>query len=229
MLRRLFGALMATALPLGIAGGAPAQEAPVAYVVTYIEVVPAAAAEARGLLGQLRDTSRRAAGNVRFEAFHRSERGNHFAIVEAWTSQAAREAHAASAPVKTFREKLQPLLSAAYDERPHVALAVGPAPAPAGAGAVHVVTHVDVVPTFKDKGTGLVRDVAEVSRREPGALRVDALTQASRPNHMTLVESWRDAKAFEAHVVAPHTRKFREELGPLSGSLYDERLYTAID
>jgi hypothetical protein len=29
--------------------------------------------------------------------------------------------------------------------------------------------------------------------------------------------------------VAPHVKKFREALAPMSGSLYDERLYTLID
>ena len=46
---------------------------------------------------------------------------------------------------------------------------------------------------------------------------------------MTLVEAWADRKAFDDHIVAPHVKKFREALGPMSGSLYDERLYTQID
>jgi hypothetical protein len=29
--------------------------------------------------------------------------------------------------------------------------------------------------------------------------------------------------------VAGHVKKFREALGPMSGSLYDERLYALID
>lgn len=68
-----------------------------------------------------------------------------------------------------------------------------------------------------------------MSRKEAGNLRFDALQQASRPNHFTLVEVWRDAKGAEAHVTAAHTRQFREGLQPLSGSLYDERFYTAVD
>jgi hypothetical protein len=36
-------------------------------------------------------------------------------------------------------------------------------------------------------------------------------------------------KALEAHESAPHTKKFREETLPMSGALYDQRLYQAIE
>ena len=46
---------------------------------------------------------------------------------------------------------------------------------------------------------------------------------------MTVVETWKDQKALDAHGVAARTKLFREKLTPLSGSLYDERLYKAIN
>lgn len=227
---RLVGSVVLAALSLGVEHTARADEPTIAYVVTYIEVAPSATTEARGLLKTLRDASRREDGNLRFDALHRSERPNHFAIVEAWTSARARDAHARAAHTNEFRDKLGRLLSAAYDERPHVGLSVGPAPVAApGKAALHVVTHVDVIPTFKEQGVSLVKELAEASRKDPGSLRIDALTQSSRPNHMTLVETWEDRKAFDGHVVAVHVRKFREALAPMSGSLYDERLYTLIE
>lgn len=61
------------------------------------------------------------------------------------------------------------------------------------------------------------------------APRFDALTQGNRANHMTLVEAWADRKAFDDHIVAGHEKRFREALGPMIGSLYDERLYTLIE
>src|SRR5215472_8344868 len=125
---------------------ASAQETAPVYVVTYFEVAPAASAEARALLKAFRDASRKEEGSLRMDALHRSERPNHFAIVEAWKSAPAQEAHARAAHTKEFREKLQRLLSAAYDERPHVLLSV--AAERAGSGrAVYVLTHVDVVPS----------------------------------------------------------------------------------
>ena len=46
---------------------------------------------------------------------------------------------------------------------------------------------------------------------------------------MTLVEVWKDQKAVTAHSAAGHTKTFREKLGPLTGALFDERFYRAID
>jgi quinol monooxygenase YgiN len=221
--------VLSAIMTLGLSTSGQADDANTAYVVTYIEVAPAAAAEARGLLKQYRDASRKEDGSLRFETLQRTERRNHFAIVEAWKDQQAQAAHAGAAHTKEFREKLQRLLSAAYDERPHIGLSVGPPPAAAGAGAVYVVTHVDIVPTHKDHGVSMVKTLAERGRQAPGALRFDALTQSSRHNHMTVVETWKDAAAFEAHIMASPMKKFREGLTPISGSLYDERLYALID
>ncbi|MGB2657596.1 MAG: antibiotic biosynthesis monooxygenase, partial [Pseudolabrys sp.] len=67
------------------------------------------------------------------------------------------------------------------------------------------------------------------SAQDAGILRYDVLLQSSRPNHLTLVEVWRGMAALEKHEVAAHTRKFREVLLPMSGSLYDQRLYQTIN
>jgi quinol monooxygenase YgiN len=54
------------------------------------------------------------------------------------------------------------------------------------------------------------------------------VTQASRPNHLTVVESWSNATAREAHISSSLARAFRQSLMPMSGSLYDEREYDAL-
>jgi quinol monooxygenase YgiN len=228
------GAVVASVLALALLAallpGAAAEDPGAAYVVAYIEVAPAAAAEARRLLAAVRDASRGESGALAFEALSRTERPGHFALVEAWASGAAREAHARAPHVREFREKLDRLSTAPYEERQHVALAVAPPRAPAArATAVHALTHVDVVPASREPGAALVRTLAEASRQEPGCLRFDALTQSNRPNHMTVIEAWDNREAFDRHVAAAATRTFRHSLAPLSGSLYDERLYAVID
>ena len=40
--------------------------------------------------------------------------------------------------------------------------------------------------------------------------------------------SGQDAKAYDAHIAAPHTRRFREEFQAITGSLYDERIYRLL-
>src|SRR2546422_4723198 len=172
----LQGVLVLGALAVTVHQPASGQEPIPMYVVTYFEVAPSAVKEARGLLVAFRDASRKEAGSVRFDALHRTERPNHFAMVEAWKSPAAQEAHARSSHTKEFREKLQRHLSAAYDERLHVGLSVGADKA--GTGRVYALTHVDVIPTFKDQGTTIVKELAEASRKDVGSLRFDALTQA---------------------------------------------------
>jgi quinol monooxygenase YgiN len=51
----------------------------------------------------------------------------------------------------------------------------------------------------------------------------------NRPNHFTVVETWRDRAAFDTHGMTGPTRRFREHLGPMSGALYDERLYMLLN
>ncbi len=50
-----------------------------------------------------------------------------------------------------------------------------------------------------------------------------------RPNHSTVIEQWRDQKALDAHAAAAHTRQYRDEIQPLTGSPLDERVFTAVD
>ncbi len=204
------------------------------YAITYIEVEPARADASRRLLARYQEALKDKAA-VEFAVFEQIGRPNHFAIVEQWPSAKAREDNAASAASREFRSALAPLLIAPYDERPHFALSTGPqstgtrAATPAAVPtAVYVVTHVDIVPPKRDEGAAEVRKLAEASRGTAGNVRFDALVQASRLNHLTLVEAWTDAAAREAHSAANPTRSFRTALGPISGALYDERLYALL-
>jgi quinol monooxygenase YgiN len=205
------------------------------YAVTYIEVEPAQADASRRLLAHYRDALKDDAlkdkGALEFAVFEQIGRSNHFAIVEQWPSAKAREDNAASAASREFRAALAPLLIAPYDERPHFALSTG-APSTGTRAttpvAVYVVTHVDIVPPKRDEGVAEVRKLAEASRGAAGNVRFDALVQASRLNHLTLVEAWTDAPAREAHSATNPTRSFRTALGPMSGALYDERLYALL-
>jgi len=211
---------------------AAAQAAEYAYVVSYIEAMPSARDKAAGMIRQLAKASRKDAGSVRFEALQRIGHPGQFAILEVWDGEKDREAHAAAGHTKDFREQLNPLLRAPYDERPHTGLSVGAAPegkAAVAKGAIYAVTHVDIVPKLKDEGVAAVKQLSEASRGDKGNLRFDALTQTSRPNHMTLVELWTDQKAVDAHGNAEHTRRFRGTLMPMSGSLFDQRLYRALE
>jgi quinol monooxygenase YgiN len=222
----LAAATLAAAPALAQTPPAPLPDVAPQYVVTYIEVAPKSADAAAALTRAYRDASRKE-GAGQFDVYQRLNAPHHFAIVEQWKDTAAFMAHAEAAHTKRFRDGLAAHRIAPYDERRHHTLSAG-APADASDGLV-AVTHVDIIPTERDAGIASVKALAEQSRGTPGNLRYDALTQSNRPNHMTLVEVWRDQDAYQAHLVAAHMKAFRDSLLPRSGSLYDERLYKALE
>lgn len=227
-MRAMLGILLAAALlPGGVVRTASAQDAAV-YVATYVEVAPGAASQAIALIKDLGTAVRAEDGNLRFQAVQERARPNRFVAIEAWKDQKAFEAHGKGAPVTAFRQKLAAIQNAPYDERVNGPFLVAVALPPPARGNVWVVTHVDVPPTFKDGVMALLKALAEDTRKDPGNLMYEAVQQTSRPNHFTVVEVWKNAKAFDAHGTAASTRQFREKFGPMVGALYDERLYKAV-
>src|SRR5262245_12455517 len=59
------------------------------YIVTYLEVLPTAKAEALKLVRQFRDTMRSEPGNLRAEALQRLGQAHQLAFLEAWQDPAA--------------------------------------------------------------------------------------------------------------------------------------------
>ena len=218
-------------LSLGLTPVACAADSDTAYIVTYFDTNFADKDKVRPLAKKLSDASMNEAGNLRFEVLQRIGQPDQFVILEAWKDKAALTAHAEAAHTKDFREKLTGLLRSAYDERPHSALGIGAVNTPAALskGGIFAVTHVDIVPTEKERGINLVKDMTANSRSDAGAIRFEVLTQISRPNHVTVVEIWKNKAASDAGEAAPHKVKFRETLAPMSGSLYDERFYRSIN
>jgi len=198
------------------------------YAVTYIEVVPSAQRETAGLLREVATASRKEAGNQRYDILQRIDRKNQFVILEAWADPKAAEAHAGGSALKEFKEKLKPLQASFYDERPSNGLAVAPAPASVSKGAIYAVTHVDVIPPSKDDCIVMLKKLADDTRKEPNAERFEAWQQNNRGNHFTVTEIWKNRAAHDAHIATASTKEFREKLGPMSGALYDERLYKSL-
>ncbi len=221
--------LLALAMTMLGASAASPQEAnaPI-YVAGYIEVMPTAAREAAALLRQYRDAVRKENGNQRAEIVQRIGQNYHFVILETWQDKAAFDAHGKAAHVGEIREKLKAIQNTPYDERVHIALTAGGTDGRNERDMVYVVTHVDVIPPRKDDGVAAVKQLGEDSRKETGNVRFDVVQQTNRPNHFTVVEAWKNRKAYEAHTMAAHTRAFRDKLTPMSGALYDERLFRRL-
>ena len=197
------------------------------YIVTYTEVAPSAVSEARKLILSYASDARKVSGAVQIEALQRISDPGHFALIEQWQSQAAKQAFAATDPATKFRAALSPLQSAAYDERIHMALSVGSA-MPASGDPVVILTHVDVIPTQVEPGTAKVKAFVEEGRSAKGNRRFDDIVQLSRKNHFTVIESWDSLADKSAWISTKTAKAFREELQPMSGALYDERAYKLV-
>jgi DNA-binding NarL/FixJ family response regulator len=78
-------------------------------------------------------------------------------------------------------------------------------------------------------GIDAAKQLADASRRQIGNYRFDILLQANRSNHLTIVEIWKNLAAVETHEMAVSTKSFREQILPMSGALYDQRLYRELN
>jgi quinol monooxygenase YgiN len=197
------------------------------YTVTYVEASPKATRQATALLKSYVAAGRKDDGNVSFELVKGIHRPAWFTVIGSWKDQKAFEAHAAASHTKEMNEKIKALIAAPNDTRQHTALSY--AAAQKDKARVCAVTHVDVIPPQREPGTAAVKQLAEESRKHAGNIRFDVFVQTNRANHFTVVECWKDRKAFDAHVGAKETRAFRDKLVTMTGALYDERLYRAVD
>ena len=203
---------------------------PTVYMVSYVEVAPAARTAATTALKRYRDMNRTADGHMSIELFEQTDRPGHFVMVETWRDQKGFDAVSGAAR-KQLTDALRPIRQSGWDDRPYKTLSVGgPNRGNPGAGArggILVVSHVDVTPD--QKIPPLLLKLAEASRQEAGNVRFDVLQHAMRANHFTVVEVWRDQKAYDAHLDAPHTKSYREDLQPALGSPLDERIVRLVE
>jgi quinol monooxygenase YgiN len=90
--------------------------------------------------------------------------------------------------------------------------------------------HLDVFPPGLVPTLAAVKAVAEAARKGDGNLRYDVVQSVKPPlSHMTLFAAWQDRKAFDAYEASSYGRKFRDTVGPLLGSPYDDRLYVTVN
>jgi quinol monooxygenase YgiN len=194
-----------------------------------VSVTAAAKAPALAAFRQYRDASRKQDGFTRIELFEQIGLPGNFALIETWKDAQAFDAHMKAPHAKQFRDTLQPLRVTGYDERPYKNFSVAAATGAASGDAIHVVTHLDTIGGPQGGGPDLARKMAEASRPEQGCLRFDVLQSTMRANHFTIVETWANQRAYDAHLAAAHTKQYRETVQPVTGSPLDERVYKAVE
>ena len=193
------------------------------YAVSYVETAAAAAKDASTALRAYHDATTKQDGCTIVETFEQIGRPGHWVIVETWRDQKAFDGRDAGIQQRLL-DGTKAIRVSGFDQRPYKTIAVAPGRA-AGGSAVSVIAHVDVAPN--PAVAPMLARLAQASRQEPGNLRFDVLQHTMRANHFTVIETWRDQAALDAHAVAAHTKQYRDEVLPLTGSPLDERTFKA--
>jgi quinol monooxygenase YgiN len=218
-------------LGLVAGSGAGAQTADDAiYGVTALDVAPGAASQGIALLKQYRDGALKQAGNTGVILLQEVDWPNRFVIYDAWKDQAAYDANERAAHSAELRAKLASMGGAPPDRRDYRVISVGPAQAAVGADTVYMQLHLDVFPPGIEATLAAARAVAEAARKGDGNLRYDVVRSVKPPlSHTTLLAAWQNRKAFESYENSAYARQFRDAVGPLLGSPFDDRLYVPIN
>jgi quinol monooxygenase YgiN len=197
------------------------------HAVSYVEVASSSASRTAAIaaMKEYMAASRKESGFLRYELFEQSERPGHFVAIETWREQKAFDARS-PALQKQLTAALQPIRTSDLDQRPYKTLTAAPSNAPTNSQTVFVISHVDVSPS--PQVAALVQRLAEDSRKDEGNIRFDVLLHTMRSNHFTVIEAWRNRKALDAHAASPHTKQYRDELGPFLGSPLDERVFVSV-
>ncbi len=199
------------------------------YGVTALDVAPGAASQGVALLRHYRDGALTQPGNTGITLLQEADWPNRFVIYEGWKDQSAYDANEQSVHTSELRDKLKPIAAAPYDRRAYHVITIGPSQEPAGPDAVYMHLHLDVFPPGIEKTLAAARAVAEAARKDEGNLRYDVVRSVKPPqSHTTFLSAWRDRKAFDAYESSPYARQFRDAVGPLLGSPFDDRLYMPI-
>ena len=199
------------------------------YVMTYIEVVPSAAANALAALKQYRDASRREPGAMFVNIMQQDGRPYNFVMSEIWQNRGAVVSHTTGAAAKAMIEKVKPVALGPIDMRVHQAHSVTPPKAPS-ANDVIVISHCDVGGMNTQNLINAFAPLAEASRKDAGMVQYEVLDEVPlHNNHFRVYEEWASMAAFDAHNLAAHTQTFRQTILPWLGTPYDQRLYRLVN
>ena len=93
---------------------------------------------------------------------------------------------------------------------------------------IYVVRYIEVMPASQQQAAGLLKKLADASRKEAGAVRFDVLERAAPANHFATFEIWKDQASLDAHGTAAH-KQFLAAAQPLLIAPVDDRPCIAID
>ncbi len=197
------------------------------YLFAYVETAPAGQDDAADCLIEFGTLAQEAEGCHYAAALQSISRPGEFALAQAWEDMETLDGFWTAGPAKSLLHEMDSVLVAPMDIRRHFALHEAE-PVLDDTDAIHVITHVDVVPVNEDAGHRHVEGHAAKMTGETGCLAAGGYAQIGKSNHMTLWEVWRDAESRARHLSLAHVMSFRADILPLSGSPYDARLFWVI-
>ena len=221
--------VLALLWPISIVASAEVRAEPL-WALTFIEVRVDARGNAGGVLRQqasaLREHTSWPAQIMLLQEVSRPER---FVLVEREKPEVStggeRETHSVTEPLTD--ELTAPPDLRMNREFSEVALATG-AKADVRAN-VYVVAHLDIGAPERARVEAALRQLSIAARQSEGNLRFDVWQQTDRTNHFNLVSGWITESQFRAFAASRAARDFRQTVGPLLGSPYDERMFRRID
>src|SRR6516162_6000997 len=74
------------------------------------------------------------------------------------------------------------------------------------------VAYVDIAPASRTAAIAAFKQYREASRQDSGFVRVEFFEQVGRPAHFSIVETWSDSKAFDAHAASAHAKDYRSKI-----------------
>jgi quinol monooxygenase YgiN len=200
------------------------------YSVTSIDVPPSATSQGIALLKRYKDAALKQPGNRGVDLLQQVGWPNRFVIYETWKDKSAYEANEKASHRTEFCNTLTSISNAPCDLHAYFVVSVGPARASAGANPIYMMLHLDVFPNQLQTGFEIAKQVAEAARKGEGNLRYDVVSEISTPlNYITVFAAWQNRRAFDNYEMSSYARQFRNKVGPLLGSPFDDRLYTAIN
>jgi quinol monooxygenase YgiN len=128
-----------------------------------------------------------------------------------------------------FRDELEKIQIAPPDERVSSGIYGRAVKGGDRPGTIYVLAPVDVFPQYEVDCQSLLDTMSINSSQDDGNIGYEVLPEADHPNHFTVMEEWTTSKSRDAHLMAAHTRAFRDRLLPMEGALYDARLYNELD
>jgi quinol monooxygenase YgiN len=78
--------------------------------------------------------------------------------------------------------------------------------------SIHIVVRFDVKPERLASTLAAFAELADQTRREPGATVFDVFRAEEEPCTVVLVEEWADQAAIDTHMKEPHTARFLDQV-----------------